>query len=478
MVLIANLRHFILAHEKRIKGPLVVAVSGGVDSMVLVDCLRQLDYPFILAHFNHGLREESQYEEEAIINYCQQHHIEYQIGHWDSRTDQHSEDAARQARYQFLARVCQSYHASTILTGHHREDQSETLLMRLLRGTSFKGLRGIQDFSYQEFDLGIGDRISLAIARPFLNESKQTFYHYANKHQLTYFEDQTNQTSHYLRNRIRQQFLPWLRQENPAVDQQLTQFSHQIKSIYQVLLEDFNRFKDQGIQMSQNSAPSWSFDLSAWEALSDDRRLVYMECFFEEIFVHYQPDYKAHAIKAVAALMINSAKPNGRLDLGSGWQAVRNYDRLVIQKEVERESQVHEHPLALGQTYQLGKDNQLSYLKSDLVEGQSIKGANKSSPFISIPLKAYLPDTSRVRTRRAGDWLKITDQEGKAHRKKLARYFIDCKIPLALRDQLPILVSSQQEVIWIPGLFIHPDYRAGERDEILAYLIYTNVGHS
>lgn len=167
----------------------IVAVSGGVDSVVLLDMLARRHRPaqLIVAHFDHGIRgEASRLDALFVEKLSQKYTIKCEIGH-GNLSENASEDQARQERYTFLRKIAQK-HAGQIVTAHHRGDLVETVAINLTRGT---GWRGVAVF---------GDRL---IVRPLLSMGKTDIYRYALRYGLEWVEDETNQTDAYLRNRLR-----------------------------------------------------------------------------------------------------------------------------------------------------------------------------------------------------------------------------------------------------------------------------------
>lgn len=175
-------------------GTYVVAVSGGVDSVVLLDVLRRLpDLHLIIAHFDHGIRAESGDDRRFVEALAAQYDMPfvYQEGHLGPAV---SEARAREARYAFLTQVLQAHHATAIITAHHEDDLLETAILNLLRGTGRKGLSSLKS--------------STQLLRPLLHVPKQTIRAYALSHGLEWHEDQTNAHTVYLRNYIRHKLLP------------------------------------------------------------------------------------------------------------------------------------------------------------------------------------------------------------------------------------------------------------------------------
>ncbi len=180
-------------------GKYIVAVSGGVDSVVLLDMLvKQPGVELIVAHFDHGIRGDSSEDRKFVANLSQKYELpfEYAEGNLGASS---SEDKARQARYEFLRRICKKYRADAIVTAHHQDDVIETMFINLLRGTKQKGL------------------VSLAntedIVRPLLNTAKTDIKAYAQKNNLQWREDSTNNDEKYLRNWVRNNVVTKLEHE-------------------------------------------------------------------------------------------------------------------------------------------------------------------------------------------------------------------------------------------------------------------------
>lgn len=169
-------------------GKHVLAVSGGVDSMVLLDVLRQKpDVELIVAHFNHGIRPDSQKDEKLVAGVAKKYDLPFEAGHGSLGTAV-SEGEAREARYKFLESVAEKFSARGITTAHHQDDSIETAFINILRGTGRTGLSSIS---------------SSKIHRPMLRVPKKEILAYAKKNNIVWREDSTNSDTRYLRNYIR-----------------------------------------------------------------------------------------------------------------------------------------------------------------------------------------------------------------------------------------------------------------------------------
>jgi tRNA(Ile)-lysidine synthase len=170
-------------------GKYILAVSGGVDSMVLLDLLaKSPDIELIVAHFNHGIRPESDADETFVAQAAKRYKLSFAAGYGRLGKNA-SEERARQARYSFLSSVKMEYSADGIITAHHQDDMIESALLNILRGTGYKGLVSIKE--------------NKDILRPLLEYSKSDILNYAKSNDLKWREDNSNLDKKYLRNRVR-----------------------------------------------------------------------------------------------------------------------------------------------------------------------------------------------------------------------------------------------------------------------------------
>lgn len=206
-------------------GKYVVAVSGGVDSMVLLHLLKQVPgAELVVAHFDHGIREESPDDRAFVEKICATENVSFVYEEGSLGTGA-SEETARNARYDFLRRIKHMHHADKIITAHHQDDVLETALLNLLRGTGRKGLASLSSTN--------------EILRPLLPYSKKEIQAYAKTHGIQWVEDKTNTDIAYARNYIRLRVMPKLsdiqreellgiitetRQKNDEIDELIATF--------------------------------------------------------------------------------------------------------------------------------------------------------------------------------------------------------------------------------------------------------------
>ena len=180
---------------------IVCAISGGVDSMCLLDIVKRYNVNIVCAHVNHNLREESFEEYEFVKKYCEDNNIVFEGIVLDKITEGNLESEFRKRRYSFFENIINKYNAKYLLTAHHGDDLMETILMRIVRGSSINGYSGFEKVSIRD---------SYSILRPLIYLTKDELYKYAYDNNIEYREDKTNESDKYTRNRYRKYILPKL----------------------------------------------------------------------------------------------------------------------------------------------------------------------------------------------------------------------------------------------------------------------------
>ncbi|OGB74319.1 tRNA lysidine(34) synthetase TilS [candidate division Kazan bacterium RBG_13_50_9] len=214
MELVESVRKQVAANRFPPKGAiLVVAVSGGVDSVALLHILLPLaghySWRLVVAHLNHKLRQEAKRDAQFVEQLAQQLGLKFVGGTAEVRREAKSckltlEEAGRTARYRFLRRVASRYRAAAIVMAHTADDQAETIVMNWLRGAAVRGLAGMRG-------------LERGIWRPLLGVEKRALQRFAKEYKLAYREDRSNRELNYTRNQIRHQALPLLERINPGL---------------------------------------------------------------------------------------------------------------------------------------------------------------------------------------------------------------------------------------------------------------------
>ncbi|GCF95817.1 tRNA(Ile)-lysidine synthase [Enterococcus florum] len=406
--------------ELRQPAAFLAAVSGGVDSMVLLTLLEKLKkrwgFQFAVAHVNHRLREASEEEAAFLKAYCQDRQLPYFEKVWQDPIS--SEAAARQFRYAFFREVMQKGYPC-LLTAHHGDDQIETMLLRFVRGSSLAGHGGIK--RQQAFGTG-------TLLRPLLSFSKEEIYHYAEIHTIPFFEDESNQTLEYTRNRMRHQVLPVLKQENPRLLEHADHFHQQLQWadewIRETLKENLKNvvFQADEVRFERQDLPD-----------SNAGRYYFLSNLFQQQDPDNQLELSQRQLVALVGLL-GSEQPQWDFDIGKDWRFVRRYEQFSLNRAIASEDDCR--LLNLGETVQLGD------WRLRLSESLESKPA-ASGQRIYLSQETALPLT--IRHRQPGDRIRLNKQLTK----KVNRYFIDQKIPREAREAAWLVVDSSGEILSI-----------------------------
>ena len=228
---------------------IVLGLSGGPDSMCLLDILLKLNkkITIIVAHINHNIRKISDSEAEFIKDYCQDKKVILETTKFSKKSPNkdYNEAELREMRYIFFEKIIKKYKANYLLTAHHGDDLIETILMRMTRGSDLKGYAG--------FDL-VTVKNNYKIIKPLVFTTKEEIEKYNSENNIPSVEDLTNKSSKYTRNRYRLDVLPFLKKENPQVHLKYLKFSQELQKYYNfvnsiVEKEMQNRYKDNTLNL-------------------------------------------------------------------------------------------------------------------------------------------------------------------------------------------------------------------------------------
>ena len=365
------------------------AVSGGADSMALLWCMyllrEKMDIHLQAAHFNHHLRgEESDRDEAFVRNFCKGYGIPLHVGSAEVKPGKKGlEAAAREARYAFLRTL-----PGKIATAHTADDNAETILLHLVRGTGLKGLGGIMPRNGN-------------VIRPLLSVTRAQVEELLEEYCVSHIEDSSNETDQFLRNRLRHGVMPLLRQENPRIAENLSAMALRLRQDEEAL----------------SAMADASADIPTLRAQSPAVRARSLEQFLKMSGVR-EPE-GVHIDLAEA--LVFSHNPSARANF-PGVTVARRYDRLEVLKN---EAVPVEAELSTGQTVIFGP------WEITCTEAETIE--NSSRTFTIIPAGPI-----RVRSRQSGDQLRL---EGGT--KSLKKRLIDKKIPAGQRAFLPVLEDDR-----------------------------------
>ena len=212
----------------------VIAVSGGIDSMSLLDLLIKNNYNIVVAYVNHNMRKDTYKDEELVENICRKNNIRLEKIKFNYSKDSNFHDEAHNFRYNFFKKICKKYNTNNIITAHHGDDLIETILIKIFRGSNLYGYSGFEKIETKD---------NYTYYKPLLEYSKEDIKEYARKNNIEYLEDSTNLEDHYLRNRIRHHILPLIKKETNI--NKFIEYSN-------ILKESFNYIRNKSKQIVNN----------------------------------------------------------------------------------------------------------------------------------------------------------------------------------------------------------------------------------
>ncbi len=434
---------------------LVVGVSGGADSTALLDILTKLpeyNLKLIVAHLNHCLRAA---ESDADEQFCRELAASYKIPFESRRVDVkrvaaerqlNLEDAGRRTRIDFFDEIREKYGAKTVILAHHADDQAETVLMRLLRGSGMSGLSGM---SYKN------DRDYL---RPLLDVSRYEIEQYLRSCGLNWRDDSSNGDPKFLRNRIRNELLPILKAYNPDIRSSLSATATILGDDEELLEELTKELFSTTCKMTEGRTLC---NIAHLRSLKRGMLHRILRHAFKQLAGTLELIGKRH-IDALCGI-IESDRPNSRLSLPHRVSAVRDYDQLSL---FLQDDNVYETDFELLITdygyYELPNGTSISV---DKVSQLPTCLATDSACFDLT--KTPFPWT--VRTFRPGDRIIPFGMTG---RKKVKSIFIDLKIPLSERRRIPLFFCGT-DLFYIAGVCTSEICRYNDSSDSLA-LVKTN----
>ncbi|WP_028781794.1 tRNA lysidine(34) synthetase TilS [Thalassobacillus devorans] len=419
----------------------LVAVSGGPDSMALLHYFKTIRKQWKLrvsaVSVDHGLRgEDSVQDLKYVEEMCRKWNIEFigtsvDVNTYKKQHQLNTQQAARILRYRFFRRQMEEKKADVLALGHHGDDQAETIVMRLVRGTSPAGLTGIP--VTREFAGG-------KIIRPFLGVSKEAILNYCENHHIEPREDASNQDTKYTRNYFRHRILPLLKEENPKLTEHLWKLSQVIKDDQEYLNTEAKKLLDQGVTLEENPK-SVSFNISAFKAspIALQRRSFHL--ILNYLYDENSEDFSyIHEEQFFDFLTRDIA--NAELDWPGGLRLRRNYERITLHFGNTEKPVPYRSTLDIGDTYRLPDGSELS---AKVVSGYHLP--EDTCTFTCDLTHVELPLI--IRTRRAGDRMTWKGMEGS---KKIKDIFIDQKVPKELRDSWPVITDQTGKILWLVGL--------------------------
>ena len=418
---------------------MVVGVSGGPDSLALLHYLwgqkEKRDLSMVVAHVDHMFRGQESYEDALFVkDFCEQNSIPFELSQVNvpermKRSGNSSELEAREARYEFFAQVMEQYRYSYLVLGHHGDDQIETILMRLTRGSTGRARAGIPVI--RPFANGV-------IVRPFLGLTKVELQQYCHQHQLEPRIDTSNEESIYSRNRFRKEVVPFLKRENRHVHEHFQRFSEELQ-LDEVFLQELTvQSMNKVMTIGENSQITLDIKRFLEMPLPLQRRGI-------QLILNYLYKEKPASLSAIhieqVFTLIQHPQPSGKLDLPNGLKVIRSYLNLSFQFQLEEAHAYHIEIMEQGLI--------------DLPFGGKIKVEFRdgqlpiTDPNTSVFPKEKIKWPIKIRSRKMGDRMTLKGMIGS---KKIKDIFIDQKVPIQERNTWPVITDGEDTIIWLPGL--------------------------
>ena len=398
--------------------PIVVGVSSGPDSMCLLNILEKKTKDIIVCHINHNVRKESKKEEEYLKEYCKNHNLIFESMTITSYRESNFENEARKKRYAFYEEILKKYHSNYLFLAHHGDDLIETVLMKIARGSNIDGYAGIKKISKVK---------DYYIVRPLLGYTKEDIMKYNKDNNIKYYIDKTNEDTSYTRNRYRKNILPLLKEEDKDIHKKFLKYSN--------TLQEYSNYMQREIERHINKVYK-NNTIYLDRLLELDQFLINNILYYilNNIYNNENNIITEKHIDSIISI-IRSDKPNLSINLPYNKVIVKEYNKLFIKNNINK---VNDYKIELSDKIEI---NNLTIKKIKEINSNGNDVCRLNSNNIKLPL--YL------RNRKNGDTIIL---KGSNYHKKIKDIFIEKKIPLSKRDSYPLLVDSNDNILWIPNI--------------------------
>lgn len=395
------------------EGKLLVAISGGLDSVVLAHLCHQLELNIAFAHCNFNLRaEESDADEAFVLQFAKDLNVECFVQRFDTlgyakKNKESTQMAARNLRYEWFDELAEVLRYDYILTAHHADDNLETFLINLSRGTGLEGLTGIPE-------------INEAIIRPILGFSRAQIENFANQNKLQWRDDSTNASTKYLRNKLRHEVIPILKGINPQLLQNFAKTQDYLKEAHEIIDDRIISVSEQII--STINEDEIHFDIAQLKALNNPKAYLY-ELLKDYGFTEWNDVYDLLEAQS------------GKLVFSSTHRLIKDRTCLLLSKlqsDLDQDIVIENLNTPIDTPFGV-----LQFEDSEL-----FSGTEKDTIFVD---KNKLEFPLTLRKWHEGDYFYPMGMTGK---KKLSKYFKDEKLSLIAKENV-LLLCSGDDIVWV-----------------------------
>nr|WP_231571339.1 hypoxanthine phosphoribosyltransferase [Paenibacillus sp. VKM B-2647] len=454
-----------------------MAVSGGPDSVALLHVLFALSkrpewgWRLVVAHVEHGFRgAESAAEADYVGELAAELGLPFALKRLNMPAELaaaggNAQALARERRYEFLHETARQYGAGKIALAHHANDQAETVLMRVLRGTGVSGLAGIPERRREK---------KVELIRPFLRIYKSEIIEYVRSNHLRFYVDSSNESMKYERNRIRLEALPFLSRYNPQLPAALGRLAETAADDDAYMEQEAQAAFARIVSAGGGDPPVYALERAAFAGLhvALQRRIIklILSCLDSGAMADFT------VLEQSRRAIVQADTPQLALDLGGGCRLVREYERIEFRRGTDASAQSVSYHYKMGEGERLlpipeiGAELRVEPVSAvSLTDSDGLAEAGAGSAVFAADRLAF-PLT--VRTRRSGDRMRPFGLNGS---KKVKDIFIDEKVPQHLRDRMPIVADAEGRIIWIPGVKRSDIAAAGEAEERLVRLTLSRM---
>ena len=414
---------------------IILAVSGGIDSMVMTGLFTKLENKVLVAHCNFRLRgEESDRDESFVRDYCNERNLEFVSTRFD--TASYAEEnkisiqmAARELRYDWFEQLRSVHGYDFIATAHNRDDQVETFFVNLVRGTGIRGLSGIPQKTG-------------SLIRPLLNYNRESIHDYALKEEIDWREDSSNASVYYKRNKIRHEILPLLRELNPGFDRVMEANIRNLTKAREIYSRHIDERKEFVLRRDRNN---FIIDISSLQR----------EEFSDSLLYEILTDFNFNP-STIQDIFNNLENTSGKKFYSDSHRLVKDREELII--ESLRAPNSLKHYIEMGQEefsgpvrLQFSYHDPASFAIPTFSDIACLDAAKLVYPLI---LRKWMP----------GDYFQPLGME---NTKKLSDFFVDNKFSIPQKENTWLLCSGQ-DIVWVIGHRIDDRYKiTRETREIL-----------